>query len=344
LLADLKARLRDQPSEANVLEQDTKALSFLTAYQETLQQMAASAQTPAASFQATREAYVEAETSVGEPQQPVSRNLWTQVRLSGVLSHGRPRGEIFWQLLSEPVAEVWGVLLDESQVYLQQKWEEEVLAEGKNLAGWDFVDALQGDAGKIWTFQNQYLEAFLTKEPRRGYVPKRLYNDALDLSSAFLRIANLGKLGGRAFDRSYRVRVAALPNSANPGATVQPHRTQLVLQCGTENQDLVNLNYPIAKTFNWNPRECSDVVLEIAVGDAVLVKRYPGYDGFLKFLRDFQSGSRLFRADEFPAEHTRALGAYQVKNITVSYGFKGHGDALRLAQYDPAAIPSRLFE
>ncbi|MEW6486356.1 MAG: type VI secretion protein IcmF/TssM N-terminal domain-containing protein [Thermodesulfobacteriota bacterium] len=344
VLADLRARFSGQADEARVVEQDTRGVALVAAYQESLRQMAAAVQAPAAAYQAAREAYVEAETRVGEPQQPVSRNAWAQARLSSLLSQGRPREAVFWQLLAEPTSQVWGVMLDEAQVHLQQRWEAEVLAEAKTFTGWEQVGALLGEGGKVWAFQSQYVDTFVAKDPRRGFVPKRLHNDSLTFSGGFLGVSNLGKLGGKAFERSYRVQIAAVPTSANPGATVQPHRTRLVLQCAAENQELVNLNYPIEKTFSWTPGECSDTVLEIAVGDAVLLKRYSGHDGFIAFLKDFQAGTRTFRAEEFPPEQSRPLAGYQVRNLTVGYTFKGHAEALRLAVYDPNAVPAALFE
>jgi type VI secretion system protein ImpL len=342
-LGDLKTRLRGETDDQKVEKRDRLAYPHLTVYQETLRQTAAQALSPRAAQRLVRETYLEAEALVGEPEKPTNKNAWALTRLRGVLSAGSPQEQVFWRLFERPLEQVWSVLLDQAQLELEEQWQEKVLAEGKGLSGWELVEVLQGPEGKVWSFQEQTLAPFLKKSGKRGYQPRTLFGDRLEFSPPFLQLLTRGRLSGKALRGEYRVQVAALPTDANAGATQQPHRTSLILQCADGAQSLVNLNYPIQKTFTWSPGACSAVLVEITIGDVILTQRYKGYDAFLDFLGDFRRGSRVFKREEFP-EQQALLGGYNVKHITVSYSFEGSGKVRRLAQYRPGNVPARIFE
>jgi type VI secretion system protein ImpL len=343
LLGDLKTGLRGESDESKLVKRDRQALPYLTVYQEALKQAAAQTVSPKAAHLEVLATYQEAGTAAGEPQKVVNRVFWAQAQLRGELSSGNPREEPFWGLLVRPAEQVWRVLQSQAQDHLEKLWQESVLAEGKGLSGWELVEALQGPEGKIWEFQDKELSAFLDKDRKRGYLSRKLHGGSMHFSPAFLALLSRGKLSGSALQGEYRVQVAALPTDANPGASLQPHRTSLVLQCSAGPQELINLNYPITKNLVWTPGSCAGTTLEVAIGDALLTRRYKGYDGFLQFLTEFRRGSRVFRREEFP-EQQAILAGYDVNRITVNYSFEGQGKALRLTQFRPDSVPSRIFE
>jgi type VI secretion system protein ImpL len=63
----------------------------------------------------------------------------------------------------------------------------------------------------------------------------------------------------------------------------------------------------------------------------VLSKRYPGAQGMVDFIGDFQSGVREFGIDEFP-DARAALAALKLTQIGVHYRFEGQDAMLRIAR------------
>jgi type VI secretion system protein ImpL len=74
--------------------------------------------------------------------------------------------------------------------------------------------------------------------------------------------------------------------------------------------------------FNWSPESCTDVGLQISVGNLVLKKTYPGEQGFPAFLHDFRGGQHTFPTAQFPGERA-ALEQMGIKYIRVSFRFSG---------------------
>jgi type VI secretion system protein ImpL len=155
-------------------------------------------------------------------------------------------------------------------------------------------------------------------------------------------LLNRGRVGKDAISGSYRIRISALPTDTNVDASIKPHETRLVVQCGSGNQELVNHNFPISKNISWSPQDCGDVVLEIYVGDIVLKKTYHGYKAFINFLEDFRTGRKVFSSRAFP-EQKGLLAGYGIRTITLGYAFSGQNAVLRLARSDPAIVPDRII-
>jgi len=93
---------------------------------------------------------------------------------------------------------------------------------------------------------------------------------------------------------------------------------------------LINNNYPVAKTISWSHDACSDVTLQIEVGDVVLTLHYLGQQGFPEFSKDLRGGRRTFTTREFPGEKV-ALERMGVKSVTVNYQFIGSAAVLKQA-------------
>ena len=122
---------------------------------------------------------------------------------------------------------------------------------------------------------------------------------------------------------TYTVEIMALPVTANQGARRQPHEVNLELHSGRETQRIITVNYPITRLFAWSPKTSDNVVLLISIGDIILKKEYPGHLGFPEFLREFHSGNRVFRPNEFGADQSAILKKYGVEFISVSFGIRG---------------------
>ena len=49
----------------------------------------------------------------------------------------------------------------------------------------------------------------------------------------------------------------------NFGAKVLPNATRIVLDCNDNQQEIINKNYPIARTIDFEPKKCSSVNISI---------------------------------------------------------------------------------
>jgi type VI secretion system protein ImpL len=94
--------------------------------------------------------------------------------------------------------------------------------------------------------------------------------------------------------------------------------------------------------FNWSPDECTDVGLQISVGNLVLKRTYQGELGFPAFLQDFPGGQHTFTTGQFPAERA-ALEQMGIKYIRVSFRFSGEKAVVAgAARSAPGAVPRKV--
>ena len=342
-LGKLKSKLHGNESQETLALQDLKAYKHLRAYRETLTAMGEAVLAQPSAYSLAKESFTEAGAISGEPKQAVNRNFWGQDRLREILGKGSPGEELFWQLLSKQSEQLWGIMLAQAQIHIQGLWQNDVIAQATGLTGWELIDTLQGNNGKVWEFQKQVATPFLDHNNRVGFSPRKLYSRTLRFDADFIALINRGRMGVQSLTNTHRVRLDGRPTGTNARATVQPHKTKLLMTCGSGNQELVNQNYPISKTFNWVPQDCGDVTLEIYVGDLVLEKKYSGYNAFLKFLGDFRNGERSFERADFPMQKSNLAG-FGIKNINVSYSFSGHQNALRMGSFGSGEVPNRIFQ
>lgn len=255
--------------------------------------------------------------------------------------------DVFWQLLQGPFEFLWTFIRRESACQLQNLWEDQVLAPTLGMPSQQAIPVMLGPDGLVWRFAKGPAAPFL-KGSRYGYGAKEVLGGTLPLNSslfAFLRKggqtqAVVMEMGSA---RNYTIGIRGLPTGANVEASFKPHATRLELQCGGNGQTLVNNNYPVSKTFSWSPGLCSDVVLQIEVGDVVLTRHYLGKDGFPNFLKDMRGGHRTFLVREFPGEKD-ALQKMGVKYITVNYRFVGSGQVLRQTATLSASAPRSIAQ
>lgn len=340
-LGKLKVK-KGADSEESELTVDKKAIPLVNAYQETVTQVAEKAQSAKASFLLAKEVYVESQTLTGEPQQSMNKNEWARERLRELLGKGQAAEDVFWFLLARRAEQAWDVVTDEAEQFLDQAWQTDVLGAAQGLTGWQKVDELQGAQGKVWEFQKTYADAFL-KKSRGGFVTQVLHRDQIRFTQKFLDVLSQGKVSQQALSGKYRVEVAAKPTDVNRSAKVRPHLTKLSLQCAAGNTELANYNFPVQAVFTWTPQDCGDVVIEIAFPDVTLQHRYAGFDGFVRFLKDFRTGVKSFTPDVFP-EYKAKLASYQIEVITLNYAFSGHDSVMGVAMKDPATIPENIVQ
>jgi len=341
-LGKLKIKPKGAGSEEDEFALDKKLIPLVNAYQETATQVGEKTQAAKASFLLAKEVYVEAQALVGEPQQSMNKNEWARQRIRELLGKGQAAEDVFWFLLARRGEQVWDVVTDEAEQFIDQAWQTDVLGAAAGLTGWAKVDELQGGQGKVWEFQKAFADPFLKKN-RAGYVSQPLHHDQIRFTQKFLDVLAQGKVSQQALGGKYPVTISARPTDVNRTAKVRPHLTKLSLQCAAGNTELLNYNFPVQAVFTWTPQDCGDVVLEIAFPDFTLQHRYAGFDGFVRFLKDFRTGVKSFPIETFP-EFKAKLASYQVEVITLNYAFSGHDSVMGVAMKDPAAIPDSIIQ
>jgi type VI secretion system protein ImpL len=246
---------------------------------------------------------------------------------------------LFWDLASGPIRFYHEYADREAQCYLQHQWEKDVYLEVQGLPqGANLDRLLMGPDGYAAKFIKGPAQPFIGRSTGKGYFAKSIDGFSLDLNDRFLTFLTRSAGVARPVASRYLVTVKAFPTDANKSARIKPQATSLEVQCGNETNRLLNLHYPVKKTFRWSPQECGDVVFKIEIGNLVLKRVYSGYLGFAKFLKDFRNGQHTFRPADFPAS-AAALKRMGIKTITPRYRFSGQRPVIRLLRQSPGRVP-----
>jgi type VI secretion system protein ImpL len=277
-----------------------------------------------------------------EGESPFFKVRSAQKQLQATLGREKKDTAVFWNLVNGPIRFYHEYAAREAQCHLQNLWEKDVYLEVQDLPrGTNLNQLLMGADGYAVKFLKGPAEPFVGRSRGKGYFAKKVNGIALDLDTGFLTFLTRGASVTKPVASEYRVSVKAYPTDANKDAAIKPHATSLELQCGDEKNKLLNLHYPVKKTFRWSPQNCGDVVFKIEIGNLVLTRVYGGYQGFAKFLKDFQTGQRTFRPSDFP-DSASALKRMGIKYITPRYQFSGHQKVVQLLRASPGRVPQEI--
>ena len=253
--------------------------------------------------------------------------------------------DVFWRLLTGPFEYFWTYVRMETACYLQSQWEEKVLSEAQGATGHQVIQILLAPEGPVSKFVKGTASPFIGWNVKKGYYPKEVLGGTIAFEPNFFTFlvkgASVQAAAQAQVKQSYNVTIKGLPTDDNPEAKLKPHRSRLELQCTGGPQSLINLNYPMAKTFTWSPETCNDVLFQVEVGDVTLTKRYSGPQAFPQFLEDFRGGTRTFYPNEFPKEKA-ALERLGIRYIKVNYQFTGNQAILGLGRSVPGQAPGSI--
>jgi type VI secretion system protein ImpL len=288
----------------------------------------------------------------GASKSPFYAAQGAAARLRASVGWGRPSDDVIARLVNGPVDFLWTVARMETGCYLQAAWEEKVLAEAQGTSGQQAAQVLLSPDGPVWKFVKSGGTAapFIGWNLGRGYYPKEAMGSSIPFDPTFFQFLVKGAKASAAAasaaqqpkQQGFNVTITGMPTDTNQDAKTKPHSTKLEMQCATGIQSLMNMNYPVKKTFTWSPDSCADVTFQIEVGNTTLTKRYAGPEGFSAFLADFKTGKRVFNASEFPQEKAN-LDSMGVKYIDVNYQFSGAGAVLsHAASGAAAAVPGTV--
>ncbi|WP_224960644.1 type VI secretion protein IcmF/TssM N-terminal domain-containing protein [Geomonas subterranea] len=286
--------------------------------------------------------------SVEAGKSPLFQAAEAAQRLNQLLVQGQG-DDTFASLVYGPITFYGTYIRMETACALQAQWEQTVLKEVQGSRDPQSLQYLLGKDGPVWKYVGDYANSFIGWTPARGYHPKSALGGSIPFRPefySFLASGGRAKLAAAAAAPrpAYQVTIKGLPTDANAEARIKPQGTRLELHCATGVQAMTNMNYPVSRPFVYMPQACSDVVLQIEVGETTLTRRYSGSSGFPDFLRDFPSGRHTFYPRNFPREK-EALERLGVRFIKVNYQLFGAGDlAAQQAEPLPARVPTRIAE
>ncbi len=327
--------------DASKLESQSAAAKAYQEYHNSLTAIVSASASRNQAYQMAIQVYSEDPDS---SKSPFYTAYGSSTRLKAGISGGRT-DDIFWKLAIGPLNYLWTFVRMETACSLQNQWEEKVLSEAQGAAGLQAVQILLSPDGPVWKFVKGPMAPFVGWSLQRGYYSKEALGGSVPFDSYFFSFLNKGaKAAAHAAAMSkpnYNVTIKGLPTDANPDARLKPHSSRLELQCANSTQSLINLNYPVSKTFNWSPETCSDVFFQIEVGDLSLTKKYSGAHAFPEFLQDFRGGKRTFYPNDFPREKV-SLDRLGIKYIKVNYQFSGDQQVLGQVRSLPGQAPRNI--
>jgi len=320
------------------LKSQLKAQKAYMDYTTALSEIASIVNSKNMTFQTASKVYSEDPLTSKIPFYTAHRAL---IELKNSIGTGETDQKMFWELATGPLEYLWTLVRREASCYLQNKWDETVLAEIQGTSSSANVYQILDNDGDAWKFVEGPAAPFMAWNRRKEYYATTALNEKMSFKENFLSFLTKGASIQRAANKTYKVTIEGKPTSANRGARLQPEATTLELKCADDTQRLDNYNFFCSETFNWSLETCEDIILQITVGDTTLTKQYTGHLAFPKFLKDFKGGKRKFFRKEFPrqASSLRQLG---IKYIEVQYQFKGHKQVLTLLN-TPTKVPTDII-
>ena len=322
-----------------VLEDASKAYKE---YKDALQDLSFNADSTRLSYNATASAFTNPDSlATGDG---AGAAAWGAViKLQRIVGKPRESTRLFWDLYSGPVRLAYDYMQQEAACYLQEGWQDKVLAQ---LAGVDedkLGEVLIGEGGLVWSYVDKDAAPFLKKKFKKGYIPNEVNGKVMPWKDDFMQFINNADDGRLIVGSEFTVHISALPTGINQSAKISPYATYLDLHCADGVQTLANYNYSASNDFKWSLRKCGNVTLRIEVGEYSLRKEYTGRKGFSKFLADFRDGRRVFSVDEFP-ENVAKLKNESVKAIDVHYRITGQEPVIQMLKSVPLAPPKEAIE
>ena len=338
-LAKIEKKTGLQVRKDSDLESAMKAAQALRDYQQALTDMAPVTASQEAAFELASIVYGE-DPATSQEVFFAGRGAIDQLKTAVGIGDTAP--EFLWRLVEGPLDYVQRYAAQEAACQIQTLWEKQVLLETQGVTDRStLIDMLLGQDGYAIKFVKGPAAPFVERSLKKGFQARARFGHQVPIRDEFLTFLTKGAKAARPVKSKYTVTIRGEPTSANTEATVIPHSTVLEMECADEKLRLVNLNYPVRKSFGWSSQNCGDVVFRIKIGNLNLSKRYRGHLAFAKFLRDFQKGKRVFYPGDFPdaAADLKRLG---VRTITARYQFQGHRPVLRLLQTGPGNVPEEI--
>ncbi len=317
-----------------------KAQKALQQYKDALRGLATYAPANESTLEATA-AFLSNPDAPGKGKDFGAKGWAAVANLQAIAGRSTSTTHLFWTLYDGPLRFDYMFMARETACYLNQQWQQEVLANVSDVSLKGKAPFLIGAQGLLWKFQKTYLSKLLVDNPKSGYVPRVAKNIKVPFSREFLKYLNDASVAKFSIANKFTVTMTALPTGVNRGAIYSVYRTLLTLQCASGPQTLSNYNYPATLKFIWQYGKCGTTTLKINIGPLVLTKQYTGPKGFPTFLESLRDGEHIFTAGSFP-EQKQQLEGMGVKLIDVHYKIKGQTTVRNLAKSVDVAPPESV--
>jgi len=231
--------------------------------------------------------------------------------------------DFIWSLLGGPLDYLVAYGIGKTSCSLQDRWEGDVMGKMDGVPKEKVLKSLFDKTdGVVIKYRDGTAKPFLV-QAKLGYAPRKAYENTMFERSVpfkpeFLKFLNAVPSAPVEFQSDHTVSIQTVPIEVNVDAKVKPLGNQLSLQCSDGTAILKNYNYPDSRSFVWSPEKCGDTIVKIMFPDFALTRIYKGRTGFATFLSDFASGSRSYKATDFP-ESKAALAGAGVKWIRIRY-------------------------
>jgi type VI secretion system protein ImpL len=332
-----------------LIESRLAAAEALKNYQKALAELSKAGVSRKEAYEIAAKAFAEESATPPSPFITADNSVRT---LETVFQSGANSSKMFWDLVSGPRQLLWDFVCRETACYLDKLWEEKVLVEIEGIKSPEEINALAlGEKGPAIDFVKGPVAPFINRNLNKGFYAKTVMGREVAFKADFLSYFTRGTKDVRAAQAekamaekalaekamapkqdlppaeapavlSQSVTIKGMPTDVNPDAVTRPRATHLELQCTDKSTQLVNLNYPVRKVFDWTSQTCNDVVFTIEIGSMVLTKKYTGNMGFPQFLSDFGAGTRRWYPKDFP-ENEAALKRENIQYIQVNYQIEG---------------------
>lgn len=255
------------------------------------------------------------------------------------------QSNVFWLLVKGPLDFYVRYVNLLAAGYLNNAWQTDVLVKAQDVPSMFVSNLLFSDNGIFWDFYNKYLASYLLVK-NSLVLPKFVLNISFPFTNSFYSLLNSaastvslhkqqslynqyfssqtpsGSTVAQAANLPADLQppsIAAYPPDMNAEATVRPQQVRLNAQCGKDNFELVNYNFPIQKVLAMPLSNCQKTVLSIYFNDFILEKEY---STLLDFLETVQNNQVAFKASDFP-QLTSYLTQYHIETVTLHYQLNG---------------------
>lgn len=332
---------------SKLLTDQFKAGIAFSNYENALLEISKSITNRKSAFNAASETFIKAENPnlSSEEKPPFLASNEALQELKSALITGKKEEDILWNIIAGPQNFLWEYACNETACYLNNQWENKVLLETDGMRNREAINKLVlGDSGLAKKVIEGDAAPFIERSLRRGYYAKSVLGNKIPFEDSFFTYLSRGEQAARptsgtsALASNYTITITGKPTDVNREASKKAKLTRLEVECGDSILELVNMNFPVKKTFDWSYDTCKDTVFSIEIGTLVLPVVYKGSLGFADFLQDFGQGEKRFTPSDFP-KYRRDLENMGITYIQVNYTFDGHR-ALIDALNKRAAIPS----
>lgn len=297
-----------------------------------------------ASFKLLRDSLIEGKPPT-EATNPVQRAwlLATQLTQGTGATPASPDEQMWKSFLEEPIRYVSRLLHEQANMQIQKLWAENVIAQVAGLPPAERVVALYGPGGKVEGFHQQVLSPFL----QDSLIPNEKPAVPIDIVKAVDEGKQLSPSLKPDVQYSVQVRIGRRP-SIDGLSPLREEQTVLSITCADKTYRVSNRyeQGPSEVTVPWSYQSCGDVSLIIYFNfielgrqtgrererlreerppvnqpprRVQLTKRYLGPTGFLRFLQDFNAGTRRFAISDFDPDPEAGEALQEGQNFVNVY-------------------------